>query len=172
MFDMKRFTRGHPQVYSDKEILQFDASFQKQLSFNFSATRATWKKSELMQEVRASRLCDVDLDITPTSFSRDSTDRHELSRYVLKDVLSCPISCRIIVCICYGAKGDPTEESYSNQERHIVNWRKENGFQTESWRMAGDSFYVKQGTISRATLCNEIQSGNLSWSRFLKYFTN
>jgi hypothetical protein len=32
-FDMKQFTRGHPQVYSDKEILQFNASFQKQLSF-------------------------------------------------------------------------------------------------------------------------------------------
>jgi hypothetical protein len=26
-FDMKRFTRGHPQVYLDEEVLQFDASF-------------------------------------------------------------------------------------------------------------------------------------------------
>ncbi len=119
-FDMKRFTRGHPQVFSDEEILQFDASFQKRLSFNFSATRATRKKSELMQEARASRIRDVDLDVAPTSFLRDSTDCHELSRYVLEDVLSCPVGCRIFVCIRSGAKGDLTEESYSNQARHIV----------------------------------------------------
>ena len=40
-FDMKQFTCGHPQDYPDKEILQFDASFQKQLAFNFSAMHAT-----------------------------------------------------------------------------------------------------------------------------------
>ena len=38
--------------------------------------------------------------------------------------------------------------------------------------MAGASFYVIQGTISRATLHSEIQSNKLSCSLFMKYFTN
>ena len=44
-------------------------------------------------------LWDVDLGVAPTSFSQDTTARHELSRYVLEDILSCPVGCRIIMCI-------------------------------------------------------------------------
>jgi hypothetical protein len=171
-FDSKQFICGHLPVYSDDKIIQFNANFQRQLSFNFCAIRVTRKKSESMHEARASQLRDVDLDVTPISFLHDSTDCHKLSQYVLKDVLSCPVGCRIIVCIRSHAKGNPTEESHSSQVRHIVHWQKGHGLQTESWRMAGDAFFVIQGTISRSTLCNKIQSGNLSQSRFLHYFTN
>ncbi len=119
-FDTKQFIRGHPQVYSHKEIVQFDANFQKQLAFNFCATRASRKKSVLMHEARTSRLCDMDLDVTPTSFSLDSTDCHKLSKYILEDLLSCPVGCQIIICIHSGAKGNPTEESYLEQAKHVV----------------------------------------------------
>ena len=72
-FDPKWFVR-HPQIYSEDDIKQFDANFQKQRSFNLCATHATRKKSASLHEARASQLCDVDLDIVPTAFSRDTTD--------------------------------------------------------------------------------------------------
>ena len=59
-----------------------------------------------MDNARASRLRDVDLDITPLSFSRDMTDRHELSRYVLEDLLSCPVGFCIIICVRSGEHGN------------------------------------------------------------------
>ena len=36
-----------------------------------------------MQDARASRLREINLDVTPTSFSSVTTNRHELSRYIL-----------------------------------------------------------------------------------------
>ncbi len=76
-----------------------------------------------MDNARASRLRDVDLDITPSSFSRDTTDHHELSRYILKDLKSCPVGCRIIVCVRPGAHGNPTAVSYSDQAKSFASSR-------------------------------------------------
>ena len=80
-FDAEQFRRGHLQVYSMDNISRFDANYQKQLSFNFSATRATRKKPVAMIDAQAwaSRLWDVDLDVAPTSFSCDTTDHHDQS---------------------------------------------------------------------------------------------
>ena len=133
-FDAERFHRGYVQVYSMKDISQFDANYQKQLAFNFSATRATRKKSAAMIDARASRLRDVDLDVAPTSFSRDTTDRHKLSRYIEEDFLSCPVGSWIIVCIWSGVEGDPTETSYSDQAKCINSCQNESGIETESWQ--------------------------------------
>ena len=96
-FDSKWFSRGHTQVYSEDDMKRFDADFQKQLSFNFCATRVTRKKPVSHHKARASRFCDVDLDITPTSFSRDTTDWHELSCYVLKVFLACTVGRWLII---------------------------------------------------------------------------
>jgi hypothetical protein len=68
MFNTKQFSRGHPQVYSQEEMCQLDANFQKQLTFNFCALHARRKKSATINEVRASCLCNVDLYAMPTSF--------------------------------------------------------------------------------------------------------
>jgi hypothetical protein len=67
-------------VYTDEDIQQFDADYQKQLSFSFCATRASKKKSTLINEACTSSLHDINLNITPTTFSRDTIDWHELSR--------------------------------------------------------------------------------------------
>jgi len=90
-FNKDLFIRGHATVYSEDEMVQFDANFSKQLSFNFCATHATRKKAAAMQDTRVSHLRELDLDVTPTSFSSATTDRHELSRYVLEDLLSCKV---------------------------------------------------------------------------------
>ena len=113
------------------DISRFDTNYQKQLSFNFSATRATRKKSAAMINARASRLRDIDLDVAPITFSRDTTDRHELSRYVFEDLLSCPVGSRINVCIWSGVEGDLTKTSYSDQVKCITSCRNKNGIATE-----------------------------------------
>jgi len=56
-FDAEQFRRGHLQVYSMDNISRFDANYQKQLSFNFSATRATRKKPVAMIDAQAWARC-------------------------------------------------------------------------------------------------------------------
>ena len=141
-FDKDLFIRGHPIVYSEDEMVQFDANYQKQLSFNFCATRATRKKAAAMQDARASLLRDIDLDVTPTSFSLATTDRHELSRYILEDLLSHQVGCRFIVCIRESATGNPTEASYSDQAFHIVEQRKRNNQTGPVFRFKSDPEYA------------------------------
>jgi hypothetical protein len=153
-------------------MVQFNANFQKQLSFNFCATRATRKKIASIQDACASRLRDIDLDVTPTLFSLAMTDRNDLSRYVLEDLLSHQVGCCFIVCIRVSAIGNPTELSYSDQAIHIVQQWKLNGQTTETWRMAGNAFHVMQGTLIRATLHNELVSRQLLCRRFRKSFFN
>jgi hypothetical protein len=123
-----------------------------------------------MLDAPSSRHRDVDLDIAPSLFSRDTTDRLELSQYILKDLLNCKVDCRIIMCIWSGAKGDETEASYSDQARSIASSRNSSGITTELWRMSGEMYHVLQGTISRSSFSNEVMTGNLSESRFLHYF--
>ena len=170
-FHAKLFSRGHLQVYSSDKIVRFDTEYQKRLSFNFSATRASRKKSATMLDARSSCHRDVDLDIAPSLFSRNTTNRLKLSRYILEDLLNCKVDCCIIVCIWSGAKGDETEASYSDQARSIASSRNNSGITTELWRMSGDMYHVLQGTISRSSFSNEVMTGNLSESRFLHYLS-
>ncbi len=123
--DADCFRRGHVQVYTMDKISRFDTDYQKQLSFTFSAYRATRKKSAAMNDAWASCLQDVDLDVAPTSFSRDTTDCHKLSQCILEDSLSCPVGCWISVCIWSGSEGDPTKTSYSDQAKCIYSCRNE-----------------------------------------------
>ena len=49
-FDKDLFIRGHPTVYSEHEMVQFDVNYQKQLSFNICATRVTRKKTAFCEQ--------------------------------------------------------------------------------------------------------------------------
>ena len=123
-----------------------------------------------MINARASRLRDIDLDVAPTSFLRDTTDCHGLSRYIFEDLLSCPVGSRIIVCIRSGVEGDPTKTSYSDQAKCITSCRNESGIATELWQMAGDQYLVLQGKLFRLTMHDEVMSGNLSQKPIRKVF--
>jgi hypothetical protein len=171
-FNKDIFIRRHPTVYSEDEMVQFDANYQKQLSFNFCATRATRKKAAAMQDACARRLRNIDLNVTPTSFSLATTNCHELSQYILEDLLSHQVGCRFIVCIRVSAAGNPTEASYSDQALHIVEQRKRNNQTSETWRMAGDAFYVMQGKLIQATLHDQLAATKLSTSCFKNSFFN
>ena len=166
------FARGHPPVYSKEEMAKFDASFQKQLLFNFCATCASCKKSALMLESHASRLREIDLDLTPASFSLETSKCHKLSQYVLEDLLSCPGGSCLIVCIWVGATGNPTKLSYSEQGMHIVKQQKRSSLNSERWCMASDSFNGMQGILIRSMLHHEVVSKSLSYGLFTKYFFN
>jgi hypothetical protein len=93
MYNTKQFSQGHPQVYSEEEMHQFDVDFQKQLTFNFCALHATKKKAATINKAWANRLQDVHLDVSPALFSLETMDHHELSCYVLEEVLGCPVGC-------------------------------------------------------------------------------
>ncbi len=126
----------------------------------------TRKKSALLNEAQASCLCNVDLGVTPTSFSLATTDHHKLSWYVLKDALGCPVGCCLLIHICTCANGNPTKVLYSDQAKHISKIRKQHNLNTKCWRMAGAHFYVMQGRIVQTTLHNKLQSNFLSQSCF------
>ncbi len=123
-FDAKQFCQGHPQVYTDEKIQQFDANFQKQLLFNFCAMHASRNKSASINDACTSHLCNIELKVMPTSFSHETTDWHKIIHYVLENVLTCPVGCCVIVCICAGANGDPTKLSYLDQAKRISDRRK------------------------------------------------
>ena len=113
---------------------------------------------------------DVDIDIAPSLFLRNMTDRLKLSQYVFKDLLNCKVDCRIIVCIWTGAQGNPTKALYSNQTPSTALCQNECGIATDLWRMSGEIYHLLQGTISRSSFCDKVISGNLSESCFLHYF--
>jgi hypothetical protein len=143
-FNNQLFCKGQPSFYLDKDIFTFEDQFCKQLHFNFSATRnsATQRKSRGF--TRASWLRDIDLDIV-SSISQQllSIKRHKLSRYILEDILDCPVnSCFIIVCLA--ANGDNlecgdyfTEQAVTNT--HELKWA---GLETKLWRMTGWKYIV------------------------------
>ena len=86
-------------MYSEDDIDRFDAEFRKQIHFNFSATRNTQKQKQSQEAIRASRLRDIDLDVIQRDTSTVTTNRSNLSHYILEDILDCPPGSRFIICI-------------------------------------------------------------------------
>jgi hypothetical protein len=77
-------------MYSTDDIDRFDADFKKQIHFNFSATQNNLKQKQSQEATCASRLRDIDLDVIQRDTSTLTTNRSDLSRYILEDVLDCP----------------------------------------------------------------------------------
>ena len=104
-FEHKLFRRGKEDIYSVAEMERFDADYRRQLHFNFSATRTPQKQKQASDATRASRLRDVDLDALPdnTSSTISSSKRQDLSRYILEDILDCPVGSRFITTMTNGA---------------------------------------------------------------------
>jgi len=120
-FDHELFCRGKEDIYSIAEMEQFDADYCRQLHFNFLATRTTQKQKQAFDATRASRLRDVDLDALPDSTLSTiiSSMRQDLSRYILEDILDCPVGRRFIVCIESQDNDDKRSKYYSETVRDI-----------------------------------------------------
>jgi len=120
-FDHELFRRGKEDIYSIAEMERFDADYRRQLHFNFSATRTTQKQKQAFDATRSSRLRDVDLDALPdnTSPTTSSSKRQDLSRYILEDILDCPVGSRFIVCIATEDNDNERSKYYSETARAI-----------------------------------------------------
>ena len=100
-FDHKLFRRGKEDIYSIAQMERFDADYRRQLHFNFLATRTTQKQKQAFDATRSSHLRGVNLDALPdnTLSTISSSKRQDLSRYILEDILDCPVGSRFNVCI-------------------------------------------------------------------------
>ena len=97
-FDTDRFKKGHDEVYSKAEMDKFDVDYNKQLGFDFCQRRRTKNKDV---NARASRSAteEQDLDSNIEAFGVNTTDRRQLSRYILEDILKCYEGERFLVLI-------------------------------------------------------------------------
>ena len=153
---------------------QFDADYRRQLHFNFSATRTTQKQKQASDATRASRLRDVDLDALPdnTSSTISSSKRQDLSRYILEDILDCPVGSRFIVCIATEDNDDKRSKYYSETARAIQSDFRSEGLPVETWRMSSKRYLVLQGRITRSSHYDDISMKSLTQRQFRDAFSN
>ncbi len=79
------------------------------------------KQLESTAATHANRLWDVDLDVLPKHTSILSTNWHELSRYILEDLLDCPVGSQFIVCNATYSANLEHGDYYSDKAKTIVN---------------------------------------------------
>jgi hypothetical protein len=171
-FNLHLFRKGHSKIHSDDDMKHFNAAFQKQLNFNFAATWATRKKNG--EDVWSSHLHDIDLNSVP-DFLRDTTNRHELSRYVLKDILACTIDTPFILCIREDGDHDEVaggQQYYLSFAKAVRQDRNRKKLQTESWHIFGKRYIVLIGRLCRSSHYEAITSHSLLRSAFIKSFNN
>ncbi len=138
----------------------FDDEFCKQLHFNFSATRNSANQRESRKSTRASRLQEIDLDVElPSSQQLLSTKRHEMSRYILEDILDCPVNSRFMVCVSADGANLERGDYYAEKALIIADKIKWAGLETESWRMSGRRYIVIQGILDRSSYFSNIKMG-------------
>jgi hypothetical protein len=172
-FDHKLFRRGMEDIYSIAEMEQFDADYRRQHHFNFSATRTTQKQKQAFDATRASRLRDVNLDALPDSTSSTiiSSKRQDLLRYILEDILDCPIGSRFIVRIATEDNDDERSEYYLETARAIQSDFRSKGLPVETWRMSSKRNLVLQGRITRSSHYDDSMK-SLTQRQFRDAFSN
>ena len=162
-------------MYPITDFEQFDADFRMQLHFNFSATRTTQKQKQAINTTRASCLRDVNLDALPENTSTSaviSSKRQELSRYVLEDILDCPVGSRYIVCIAAEDNDDDRCHYYSETAEVIESDLSREGLPVETWRMSSKRYLVIQGRINRTSHYDDIKMKSLSQRQCCNAFSN
>jgi hypothetical protein len=173
-FDHELFHRGKEDIYSITEMERFDADYRRQLHFNFSATQTTQKQKQALDASRAIRLRDVNLDALPdnTSSTISSSKWQDLSRYILEDILDCPVGSRIILCIAMEDNDDQRSRYYSETARAIQSDFKSEGLPFETWKMSSKRYLVLQGSITRSSHYDNISMKSLTQRQFCDAFSN
>jgi hypothetical protein len=151
----------------------FDDQFRKQLHCNFSATRNSVKQRESRDSTRATRLWDIDLDVElPSSQQQLSTKRHEMSRYILEDLLDCPVNSHFMVCVSPDGTNLERGDYYVEKATMIADKLKRDGLETELWRMSGRKYIVIQGMLDRSSYFSDIKMKSISMRQFVDAFEN
>jgi hypothetical protein len=171
-FDNQPFRKGKQEMYSIADMDCFDADFCKQLHFNFSAIQNTQKQRESLEATRARRLSEINLDALPDD-STSTSKQHELSRYVLKDILDCPACSRFIVCLA-ADEGKHERGAYYSEKARIIasDDLKRVGLPVESWRMSTKKYIIVQGKFKRSLDYSDIKMKSMSTRQFRDVFSN
>jgi hypothetical protein len=153
---------------------RFDAVYRRQLHFNFSSTRTTQKQKQAFDATRSSHLRDINLDALPdnTLSTISSSKRQDLSRYILEDILDCPVGSRFIVCIATEDNDDERSKYYSETARAIQSDFRSKGLPVEMWRMSSKRYFVLQGMITRSSHYDDISMKILTQRQFRDAFSN
>ena len=146
-FDHEPFRKGSSKMYSKHDIDRFDSEFRKQILFNFAMTRNTQKQKQSQEATQASQLQDIDLDdIQCDRATVVTTNRSDLSWYVLEDILDCRPGSRFIVCIATDADDVERADYYSKTATLIANDMLAVG-QVEYWKMKCCHYLVHQAHL-------------------------
>ena len=150
-FDREKFKPGHEMIYSESEMENFEAAFQKQLLFNFDAKRRRRKKDE-----RRGLRSDLDLDANEDVATMKTTDRRELSRYVLEDLLKCGGGEQFLVCI---RKDRVDDLGFGQIPDKAAKAQRKSKIGGEIIKISSKQFYCLKARIESAPLHDEIKLG-------------
>jgi hypothetical protein len=169
-FNNQPFQKGQPPIDSISEMDCFDANYQKQLHFNFSEMQNTRKQTT--EATRVSRLRKIDLDTSPepSVSGVPSSKQHELSWYVLEDILDFPVQSCFIVCIALDGLDLERGGYYAEKSKIIASELKRAGLDAEWWRMSGKKYLISQGKIDQSLHYSDIKMKTLSKHQFIDSF--
>ena len=159
---------------SPLSLTRIDNDYRRQLHFNFLATWTTQKHKQAFDATRANRLRDIDLDalLDSTLSTIISSKQQDLSRYILEDILDCPVGSRFIVCIATEDNDDKQSKYYSETARLIQSDFRCKGLPIEMWRMSSKRYLVLQGRITRSSHYDNISMKSLTQHQFCDAFSN
>ena len=170
-FAHEQFRREKLQVYTDDEITAFYNNFRKQLRFNFLATWISQKQLVCSAAAWATRLCEVDLDLIPKE-SKITTNRNELSCYILEDLLDCPVGSQFILCIATDNANFELGDYYSDKALTIAKEICQVKRDCEYWKMDGRRYFVQQAYSDRLSQYSYIKMKALLRHQFIDAFNN
>jgi hypothetical protein len=83
------------------------------------------------------------------SLQQLSTKRHELSQFILEDILDCPINSHFIVCIAANGANLKHGDICTEKDSTIADKLKRAGLEIKLWRMTGQKYIVIQGKLDQ-----------------------
>ena len=163
VFDTERFVKSQENLYSTEEMSKFDAKFQKEVCFNFSATCNTQRK--LQRQERSSR---SSATINLNSVDDGTSDYRDLSRYILEDLLRCKEGTTFLLCLPT-AHGDILRLDLPA----IAKQQLRSGHGGEKVRLSGKDYYSFRVTMDHCPLHSEFDTETgMSQSRFITLYEN
>jgi hypothetical protein len=94
-------------------------------------------------------------------------------RYVLENILNCPLSSHLIVCIAADGAGEYERGAYYSKKAHLIasdlKWA---GLDSEWWRMSSKNYIIIQGKIERSSHYSDIKMKSLTKRQFIDAFSN
>ena len=123
VFDSAKFKTGHDEYYSTSYMDRELGKYQRHLVTNFDAKRGQALRK--LEEETKTRSATMDLDLNMAAFEMTTTNKRDLSRYILEDVLSCKQGERFVVLIAKDANdsswfgGDPKKVAAIQKKEKI-----------------------------------------------------